>query len=182
MIAAPDDRFRFHDKRAQMSSSIFGRIEAGGRALAPFISSVAIILVGMTFSSFPGFGRISPCFGLMATYYWAIHRPDLLPLSATFALGLLTDLLSAAPAGMHALIYILVQWILVTQRRFFLGNTFLLLWWGFALIATAADVLEMGDRMCDSARHAAPLAPAGWNRIYHRSVSALRMAVHAGAA
>ena len=60
---------------------------------------------------------------------------DLLRPSLAFGLGLLQDLLSGTPLGMTPMIYVLVYWVVLTQRRFFLGTSFAMLWFGFALIA-----------------------------------------------
>jgi len=85
-------------------------------------------------------GEIRPAFLLMAVYYWAILRPPM-PLAA-FVLGIFLDLLSDYPTGMSALILVTVQWLTSNQRKFFLGQSFLVIWAGFALVALAAGIVQ----------------------------------------
>ncbi|MBT3171084.1 MAG: rod shape-determining protein MreD, partial [Rhodospirillaceae bacterium] len=44
------------------------------------------------------------------------------------------DLLTGTPLGLSALVYLLVQVILNSQRTFFHGKPFLVVWWGFSLV------------------------------------------------
>ena len=90
----------------------------------------------------PGFGPITPAFTLMAVFYWSIYRPDRLPYVATFCLGIVQDLLSGMPLGMTPLVLLIVQGILISQRRFLLGKSFLVVWWGFMIVAPTAAILS----------------------------------------
>jgi rod shape-determining protein MreD len=78
----------------------------------------------------------------MAVYYWSIYRPDLLPLGATFFVGIVQDTLDGTPLGLSSLILVLVQGVVVSQRRFFHGKAFLVEWWGFMLVAPGAIVIS----------------------------------------
>jgi len=60
------------------------------------------------------------------------YAARLLPAVAAFALGLFQDLLTGAPLRSNALILVLTQWILRSQRRYLANRPFLLLWAGFA--------------------------------------------------
>jgi len=116
---------------------------AGRWALA-----LAVLVVLLALSALPleiaHLGEVRPAFMLMAVYYWTILRPSpFLPL-AVFVIGLVLDLLSAHPFGMHALIFVAAQWISSGQRRFFLGQSFLVVWAGFALIALGAGLVQWG--------------------------------------
>ena len=118
-----------------MMGGFWGKIDQTGRNIAPMAVTLTLMLVGMAPLHLPNYATIAPALPLMALYYWVIHRPDLLRPSPTFGLGLLQDLLSGTPLGMTSLIYVLVYWVVLTQRRFFLGTSFAILWFGFALIA-----------------------------------------------
>jgi rod shape-determining protein MreD len=85
-------------------------------------------------------GDVRPAFMLMAVYYWAILRPTT-PL-AVFALGLVLDLLSAWPFGMNALVLVSAQALTAHNRKFLLGQSFLVIWAGFALVAFGAGAVE----------------------------------------
>ena len=81
----------------------------------------------------PGYAAISPNFALMAVYYWALHRPSLLPIGAVFLIGLLQDFLSGGFIGQNAAILLVVYIIAVSQARFFYGKSLSsfggALWW-----------------------------------------------------
>jgi rod shape-determining protein MreD len=121
-----------------MTGGFWGKIDQAGRNIAPMAVTVVLMLIGMAPLHLPNYASIAPALPLMALYYWVIHRPDLLRPSLAFALGLLQDLLSGTPLGMTPMIYVLVYWGVLTQRRFFLGTSFAMLWFGFTLIAFGA--------------------------------------------
>lgn len=125
-----------------MTLTFWQRLDRAGRNLAPFAVTVLLVLVGMVPVPLPLYAPVAPLLGVMAVYYWAIHRPDLLPPSAVFAVGLLQDLLSGAPLGMNALVLVTVQWVVLNQRRYFLASTFALMWFGFSLIVLGAAFLQ----------------------------------------
>jgi rod shape-determining protein MreD len=85
-------------------------------------------------------GEVRPVFMLMAVYYWTILRPA--PPLGVFALGLVLDLLSGYPLGMNALVLVLAQSLTAHNRKFLLGQSFLVIWAGFALVALGAGVLQ----------------------------------------
>ena len=89
----------------------------------------------------PGFGAITPAFTLMAVFYWSIYRPDRLPYVAVFCLGVIQDLLSGMPLGMTPLVLLIVQGVLISQRRFLLGKSFLVVWCSFMIVAPGAAIL-----------------------------------------
>ena len=55
-----------------------------------------------------------------------------------FFVGLLQDILVGMPLGFSAIILILIRALAVSQKRVFLGKSFLMLWWGFGLVAFLA--------------------------------------------
>jgi rod shape-determining protein MreD len=115
-----------------------------GHALAasmPFMIAVVLAMVIAVPLQLPHIGAVAPSLTLAAVYYWAVYRPDLFGYGAAFCLGLFTDLMTGAPLGLSALVLVAVQAVSVTQRRFFLGKPFHILWWGFALIAPVAMLL-----------------------------------------
>lgn len=123
-----------------MAIGMMQRLDQTGRNLLPFCVTLVAMLVGMVALPLPGYASVAPPLGLMAIYYWVIHRPDLLRPGAVFAIGVLQDLLSYAPLGLTTLVLVAVYWVVLNQRRFFLGNSFAFLWFGFSLIATGAGM------------------------------------------
>ena len=64
-----------------------------------------------------------------------------MPAWAVFLLGLLQDLLGGGPVGLMALVLVLVRGICLSQRRVFVSKSFLVGWWGFAMVALGAALL-----------------------------------------
>jgi len=87
-------------------------------------------------------GAVRPVFMMMAVYYLAIIHPSLLPPIVVFFAGLMLDLVAAYPLGMNALILVLVQWVTSGQRTFLAGQSFLVIWAGFSLMALAAGTIQ----------------------------------------
>ena len=110
------------------------RTELQLRSLTPFVFTLLMVLASAIPWHIPHFAPVTPLFAVMAIYYWSIYRPDKLPYAATFALGLLHDLLTDSPLGLSALVYLLLQSIISSQRTFFHGKPFLVVWWGFSLV------------------------------------------------
>jgi rod shape-determining protein MreD len=110
------------------------RSELRLRGLTPFAFTLILVLASVVPWHIPHFAPVTPRFAAMGIYYWSIYRPDKLPYAATFSLGLLHDLLTGGPLGLSALVYLLMQSVLSSQRTFFHGKPFLVVWWGFSLV------------------------------------------------
>ena len=122
-----------------MTAGTLSRVDLALRSVTPFLMTVGLILLGAMPISMPIDLPIAPAFGLMAVFYWSVYRPDLLPALAVFALGLLQDLISAAPLGITAVIWLGTFGIVLNQRKIFLGKPFAMSWWGFSMVAIAAS-------------------------------------------
>lgn len=118
------------------------RLDQWARHLLPVGSALVLMLIAATPFPMPGVAQVMPLLGLMAIHYWAIFRPDLLSAPVAFLLGLFQDILVGAPLGIFALVFLLAHGAASSQRRFFLGNAFVVAWWGFALIAAGAVFLD----------------------------------------
>ncbi|MFI5024523.1 MAG: rod shape-determining protein MreD [Alphaproteobacteria bacterium] len=115
------------------------QLDRAARRLFPFALSVLLVVLSVVPLPVPGYGLVVPSFALMAVYYWAIHRPDLLPAAAVFILGLLEDILTGSPTGLNTLVLLLVYGVMRNQRRPFLGKPFAVMWFGFFVVAPAAS-------------------------------------------
>lgn len=125
-----------------MAGGILHQLDRTARNLVPFAVTILAMLVGMVPLPLPGYGAVSAPFTLMCLFYWVIHRPDLLRPLVVFAIGLLQDLISGVPVGLTPMVLMLAYWLLITQRRFFLGRSFLMLWIGFALVVMGAAAVQ----------------------------------------
>ncbi len=121
-----------------MTAVVWGYLDRGLRSFTPFVLTLSLVLMSVMPIPVPGIGPIAPALTLMAVYYWTVHRPDLLPIAATFVVGVVQDTLSGAPLGMTSLVLLMAQGVVMAQRRFFSGKTFMVEWWGFLVIAPAA--------------------------------------------
>lgn len=121
-----------------MKPSVWVRMDASVRHLVPFAVTLGLLLLTAVPSHLPFLTGISPMLPLVGVYYWAIYRPDLLPAWAAFVIGLLADVIAGTPLGVDALVLLVVQGLSARQRRFFLGKSFTVSWWAFALLAAGA--------------------------------------------
>ncbi len=116
------------------------------RIVARWGLGLAVLLALVLLSAVPfriaHLGEVRPAFMLMAVYYWTILRPS--PPLAVFILGLILDLLSYYPFGMNAMVLVAVQALTTHNRKFLLGQSFLVIWAGFALVALGAGALQWG--------------------------------------
>jgi rod shape-determining protein MreD len=82
----------------------------------------------------------APNFALIAVFYWTIYGPQFFPPPATFALGLLMDLMGAGPIGFWPTVLLSFYGLTHSQRVFFIGRSLLGVWAGFALFAVLAGL------------------------------------------
>ena len=122
-----------------MKPSLWLRLDVLARKLTPFGLTVLLVLVGLVPLHVPEFSRVAPTLAVMAVYYWTIFRPGLLPAPAVFLVGLLQDILSGMPIGINTVVLLGVYGVVLSQRRFFAGKSFVILWLGFALVAGGAE-------------------------------------------
>ena len=121
-----------------MRLSFLHRLDIWARNLLPFLLTLLMVIAGTLPLPIPHFVSLGPGPAIISVYYWGLHRPGLLPAPAVFVLGLLGDLLDFAPLGVGTLVLLLVYAIALSQRRVFVGQPFLIVWWGFMMIAAGA--------------------------------------------
>ena len=123
-----------------MQIMLTNRIMDVARAGIPFTLSVLLILFAVLPYGLPKSSLAAPILALISVYYWSVFRPDLMPASAAFLLGLMVDILSGGPPGLNALVLIMVNWAASGQRRALAGKSFAVGWLGYLLIAAGAAV------------------------------------------
>lgn len=124
-----------------MRQSGWRRLDACARDLVPVTTTLALVIAGRVPLGIPGLASVAPWLPMIAVFYWALNRPDLMPPTAAFAIGLAEDILSGAPIGANAAVFVLLHAGLETQRGFLLNKPFAILWFGFAVAALAAALL-----------------------------------------
>lgn len=124
-----------------MNQTGWARLDTVARNLSPFAFSLALVVFAMIPIQVPGLSAIVPSLGLIAIFFWVIHRPDLMPAWAVFLIGVFQDLLSGGHLGVGALVLLLVWLAVVAQRRVYSTGTFMQLWALFVLVAAGAQGL-----------------------------------------
>jgi len=89
-----------------------------------------------------GNGIISPAFLLIGIYYWTITKPHLLPVPIIFCVALAFDLISGSVTGLHAFAFMLIVMIVRSQRRYLLGQSWPVLWFGYGAAAFMLGLVQ----------------------------------------
>lgn len=139
-----------------MTDGLSQRLDRIARNIVPVLLTLVLAMVSAAPFHIPGYGPVAANWALMAVFYWAVYRPELMPNTAAFGIGLFLDMLVGTPPGMNALVLVLVRATVVNQARVFRGTSFGVLWWGFGLVAFCA---ALGVWMLSAALSLAPLSP-----------------------
>ena len=106
--------------------------------LIPVATTAAAAILSIQPVHIPSYAALVPAFMLMAVYHWTIYRPDLLPASAVFLIGISHDLLAGGSLGVTAVVLLLAREVVVRYRGWFPDRAFPFVWGGFALLTVAA--------------------------------------------
>jgi rod shape-determining protein MreD len=120
----------------------YENIRWGARAGVAQAFIIFLLLLSLVSFSLPHTDTMKPLFILIPIYYWNIYRPSMIPTLYVFILGLLVDFVLGFPVGLHAALFVILQLILKSQRLFLMGQPYLMLWLGFALVSTSLYALE----------------------------------------
>lgn len=143
-----------------MRPSFWQTLDHLARRLVPVGLSLLLVLLAAVPLTAPGFLRAEPMISVLCVYYWAVHRPDMMGYFGGFTLGLLEDILMGTPMGVGPLVLLAVQWVIVTQYRFFVGKPFMVTWWVLGLVALGALLVKALAVAMLSGHLAAPSALA----------------------
>ena len=114
-----------------MKPSFWIRLDLLARRLTPFALTLILVMISLVPLPVPGYARVAPLLPLIGIYHWTIFRPELMPAYAVFVIGLLQDALAGMPIGVNAMAFLVVYGVVLSQRRFFVGKSFVILWLGF---------------------------------------------------
>ena len=118
-----------------MTQALWQRLDLIARNVSPFAFTVLLLIVGLVPWRLPYLPPIGISLVLVSVYYWAVHRPAALPAPAVFVLGLMADLLSGGFLGVNALVLLAAYAGMATLRRWLVGASFAVVWWGFAIVS-----------------------------------------------
>ena len=125
-----------------MQPTLLQSLDLSARRALPAALTLLLMLVALTPTNVPGLSPVMPMLALMSVYFWSIYRPEFLGYGAVFGLGLLEDLLTATPVGATALVFLLTQWIVLRQQKFFNAKPFIVTWFAFIFIAAGAAIIR----------------------------------------
>jgi rod shape-determining protein MreD len=111
------------------------RLENPVARLLPIATTLVATVISIQPAHIPGYAALTPAFTLMAVYHWTIYRPDLLPPSSLFLVGITQDLLAGVPPGVTAFV-LLVARAAVPHRRHFVDRLFPFVWTGFTMLTS----------------------------------------------
>ncbi len=123
-------------------NSAWYKIDFVARRATPFLLTMMLVIIAQAPLKVSGVAPVTLSVGLISVYYWALHRPSMLPVTAVFCTGLLQDILAFTPMGLGALSLVIVYGVMVSQRRLFHGKSFVFVWWGFAMTAVAVGIMR----------------------------------------
>ncbi len=132
MASRKDD---WHEEKAPLIDNIGKYIVFFGILFFLMILSIIPLHFGIL-------NDMRPPFMLMAIYYWAIYRPQVMSTIMVFCFGLALDLLLHTPFGLTAAIFVLALFVTKAQRRFLNGQSFIMVWWGYCLVSSGAAFLH----------------------------------------
>lgn len=116
-------------------------LDLWARQMMPAVTTMFLVLLSVVPIGLPAISNVTPVFTMMAVFYWAVYRPDLVPPVVIFAIGLIQDILLGGPTGMMALALLAIYGVTLTQRQAFIGKPFFVAWIGFVVISGGAFVL-----------------------------------------
>lgn len=122
--------------------AIFAAVADRADVISRFIQAAAPFLIGVTGIFFLALpirlfeGAIpTPILPLIVVYFWTIYDPEKMPAYLVFVLGLVQDALTGGPFGLWSAAYLAAQFIILSQRSYFLGRDPQVVWLGFAVTA-----------------------------------------------
>ena len=111
------------------------KLEFLARMTVPYSLIAVLFLVSVIAVPYPLAVLFYAPFLLMAIYYWSIYRPTLLPPWLVFVVGMSFDVLTGMPfVGLNAILFLLTRIIITDQRRFLVGQSFIMVWFGFCIL------------------------------------------------
>ncbi len=127
-----------------MRGNDWQQVDTAVRLITPTLLIIILVVVSQIPLQIPNAGPVFPDIVLIAVYYWAVHRPDLMPFWVVFLIGLLQDLLGGDALGVSSMVYLAVFWTVAAQQRFFMSRSFGVIWAGFIVIGAGVVVLSWG--------------------------------------
>jgi len=124
-----------------MSISQSNEKSFGLKSVIPFFTVVFLIILMVLPYKMPLVSDIMPYLTLIGVYYWSVFKPEFMPVSAVFVIGILQDILLGSPLGLTSFLLVVVQQFIFFQGRRFLERDFLFNWFVFVMIVIGFGTL-----------------------------------------
>ncbi len=117
------------------------RLEALLRLAFPLVSTAVLLILSAAPIGLPSlpFALAMPCIS-----FWTVFRPAAMAPPIVLALGLLLDLLTFAPLGVHIMALLVLHGAAMRLRFLLARQSFLVVWCSFALGALLCAALAWG--------------------------------------
>jgi len=127
--------------RPEPPQDLARRLEALLRLVFPLISTALMLILAATPTGLPAlaFALAMPAIG-----FWTVFRPAGMAPPIVFLLGLLLDLLTMAPLGVHIIALLALHGVAMRLRFWLARQGFVMVWLCFCLGALAATLLAWG--------------------------------------
>ncbi|MCD6034762.1 MAG: mreD [Rickettsiales bacterium] len=127
--------------------SIWASLDTSSRYLAPKLLAVSLVVLGFVPLHIPVISHFIPLVDIIVIYYWTIYRPDMMPHWFVFLLGVLQDIFLGFPIGISAFINLIFWMVLITQRRLFMKEPFVIIWVVFLVFSFGVALLKWAVMM-----------------------------------
>lgn len=118
------------------------QVEIFARFCGVYALIAVFVLADIISFQIPFFQDVRPSFTLMVLFYWSIYRPTLTPPLFAFGVGIAIDLLSGLPIGLHAVLFVLVHYLVSGQRKMFMGQPFITVFFGYCFVASVMSAMQ----------------------------------------
>jgi rod shape-determining protein MreD len=136
-------------------TGLLRRLDALARAMLPTATTALLMVLAPVPPGLPG---MVAAVALPCVCFWSVFRPAAMPPPAAFGLGLLQDLLTAAPLGVGTLTLVAAHGVAARSRGVLARQSFLVMWLAFCGFAAVAAGLGWALQVV-LAWQVPPLAP-----------------------
>jgi rod shape-determining protein MreD len=89
-----------------------------------------------------GLSHIIPAFDIIFIFYWTIYYPAIFPFWFIIVISCILDILQGMPFSVSSLVNVIFQITVIMQKRFFIKNPFIVVWFGFILFSLGSCALK----------------------------------------
>ncbi len=123
-------------------STFWRHLDAASRRAFPTATTALLLLVLAFPLNLPAAPELRQGWALAAVFFWTVCRPNSMPPSVCFLLGLLADLLGPEPPGLTSVVLLAVHGVAMRHRVRLIRRGFRAVWLSFAAMALVASIVQ----------------------------------------